>query len=252
MSPWLILDAGLPLQALLLIQGFRASLLRTYRFFYAYIASSLVSSLILIAIHLYAGRHYAAWYWPLQFITLITGYGILLELLNHVLAPYPGAERFARSIGLVAFGAIAVFALVAPRIFPGWSQGTVIEFERDLRSVQAAFICLLLAVVFYYMIPLGKNMKGMVFGYGLYIVTSLMALAARSYAGARFTMVWAVVQPLSYVISLVVWAGALWSYEPNPSPSPGIRLDDDYEALASKVRSRIGTIRSYFGRSLHL
>jgi len=209
----------------------------------------MIASVVLVIALAIDPKLYHESYWPLQFGTLVTGYGILLEILNHVLAPYPGAEKFARFSGLMAFAAILCFALIAPRIFPQQSPGTVIEFERDLRSIQAIFVFVLLAVIFYYGIPIGRNMKGMIMGYGLYVLTSLMSLAVRAYAGASFDRVWDVVQPLSYDGSLAIWLVALWSYCPNPSPDPNISLEEDYEALASKTKSVIGAIRNYLRKA---
>lgn len=249
MRLWLIEFAGIAVQLWLLIRGVQIRQFRRYYFFHTYITSVILASAVLMTVRLRMPYVYYKWYWPLQLATLVTGYGILLEILNHVLAPYPGAERFARISGLVAFGAILCFAMIAPRVIPQLSPGTVIEFERDLRSVQALFIFGLLALIFYYGIPIGKNMKGMVFGYGLYIFTSLVSLALRSFAGASFTTIWSVVQPMTFDVSLVIWLVALWSYCPNPVPSPTIHLEEDYEALVTRTKSVIGHIRTYLGKA---
>jgi len=246
---WLVEGAGIAVELSLLVRALRVRLVPRYYFFYTYITSVMIGSAILMTILLRMPALYQKWYWPLQLATLVTGYGILLEILNHVLAPYPGAERFARISGLVAFGAILCFAMIAPRVIPQLSPGTVIEFERDLRSVQALFIFGLLALIFYYGIPIGKNMKGMVFGYGLYIFTILVSLALRSFAGASFTTIWSVVQPMTFDVSLVIWLVALWSYCPNPVPSPTIHLEEDYEALVTRTKSVIGHIRTYLGKA---
>ena len=251
MSRWLIPAAGEVLQLLLLVRGARAHLVGRYRFFYFYLGSVVLISIIMTAVFAMAPGSllYQRWYWPLQFLTLVTGYGVLLEIMNHVLRPYQGAERFAKFSGVAAFGAIFCFALIAPRIMPHWSPGTVIEFERDLRCVQALFICGLLAVVFYYAIPMGTNMKGMVMGYGLYILTSLMSLAVRAYAGTGFDRVWDIAQPLSFDVSLLIWLVALWSYCPNPVPDHTIHLEEDYEALVARTKSVMGAIRAHIGKA---
>lgn len=250
MFRWLLIPcAGVLLELVLLLRGLRLRPLGRYHFFYAYISCSIFGTIAGIMTRLIAPSSYQRWYWVIQLVTLVFGYGILLEILNHVLAPYPGADRFARISGLTAFGAIFCFALIAPVIMPHWSPGTVIEFERDMRCVQAIFIFGVLAVIFYYGIPIGKNMRGMILGYGLYIFTSLVSLALRSYAGTPFDKVWDVVQPLSFVTSLVIWLIALWSYCPNPAPDPTIRLEEDYEALVSRTKSVIGTIRTYLGKA---
>jgi len=241
---WTIWCAGIVLEAALLLRSFAGRLFSRYPFFYVYIASVLVTTLVLLSPVLYD-----KFYWAMQFATLIIGYGILLELLRHALAPYPGAEKFAMVSGVVAFAAILCFSLIAPLILPQWSKGTTIELERDLRTVQAIFIFLLLWVISYYGIVIGRNIKGMILGYGLYIGTSLLSLAVRAYAGLRFDEVWKVVQPLSYAVSLVVWLVALWSYCPNPVPQTTLRLEEDYQAFAARTRSMVGNMRSYLGRA---
>jgi len=247
MSRWLIMGLGLLLEFSLLGRGLQTRLIKRYYFFYLYVASVIFFTAVMILANWTAPSLYDRWYWPLQLGTLVTGYGILLEIVNHVLAPYPGAERFARFSGLGAFGVILTFALLAPLVAPHWSRGTIIEFERDLRSVQAVFICGVLAVIFYYGIGMGRNMKGMIMGYGLYILTSLMSLAVRSYAGTRFDQIWDVVQPLSFDISLVIWLVALWSYCPNPTSDHMIHLEEDYGALVERTKDVMGAIRAYIG-----
>jgi len=106
----------------------------------------------------------------------------------------------------------------------------------------------LLVVIAYYGIEIGKNMKGIIFGYGLYIVTSLVSLAVRAYAGPSFTEVWRIIQPLSFDVSLVIWMTALWSYHPAPIPESRVRLEAEYEALAAKTRGAMGGMRSELAR----
>jgi hypothetical protein len=242
---WIIWSAGILMEALLLLRAFQARLLGKYSLFYLYSASVLLMALLLV----FPGP-YENWYWQAQFLTLIVGYGILLEILNHVLTPYPGAEKFARISGVVAFGAILCFALVHPLIKSQWSaDGTMVELERDLRTVQAIFLFLLACVISYYGITIGRNMKGMMLGYGLYIATSLVTLAVRAYAGTSFfDEMHKVIQPLSFDISLVVWLAALWAYHPNPVPESGIQLEADYEACVARTRRMMGGMRASLGK----
>lgn len=245
MLSWIIWSTGILMEALLLFRALRARLLGKYSLFYLYSASVLLMAVVLVFPGIY--QH---WYWRTQFLTLIIGYGILLEILNHVLAPYPGAEKFARTSGIVAFGAILCFALVYTPMKSPWSAlGVMVELERDLRTVQAIFLCGLSYVILYYGIAIGRNMKGMMIGYGLYIATSLVSLAVRAYAGTPFfAEMQKLIQPLSFDISLVIWLTALWAYHPNPVQEPGIQLEADYEACVAKTRSVMGGMRSSLGK----
>ncbi len=243
MFPSMIWLAGIVLESLLLFRSLRTRLVVKYPFFYAYSGAVLLMAILLLFPSLYH-----RWYWGTQFFTLILGYGILLEILNHALAPYPGAERFARMAGLAAFGLITCFAVLFPLIRSRWSvASTMHELERDLRTVQAVFIFALLAVISYYRIALGKNMKGMIGGYGLYVGTSLMSLALGSYSARLFGEASRIFRPLTFDISLIIWVVALWTYSRDPAPESGIRLEGDYEALVARTRS---AMRSYLRKTV--
>src|SRR5271170_1537590 len=158
--------AGDALAAAILFRASRARLLGRYPFFYAYIAAVLLAeNLLPIAYYAHSGS-YKDWYWTMNFATLLLGCGILLEIFNHVLGSYPGASRFARTSGCIVFGIVFCYAVVYPSLMAPWTPaGTNIELERDLRAVQAIFLFGLLAVISYYGIKVGKNMKGMTMGY---------------------------------------------------------------------------------------
>lgn len=239
---------GIGLAFCVLLGGYRAKLLFKYPFFYTYAACVFIASILLYFLYhsQLAVASYDNWYWDAEFLTLVAGYGILLEIFNHVLGPYPGAVKFARTTGIVAFGMVVCFAWLYPRLFPQWSAATSIEFERDLRTAQALFLGGLLVVVSYYRITISRNMKGMIAGYGLYIATSLVSLALRSYAGMAFDAFWKITQPVSYDLSLLIWFVALRSYSPTPVADPGVSLDADYQELAARTRS---AVRSYLHKT---
>jgi hypothetical protein len=241
---------GILFDALILFRSFRNAAFAKYPFFFAYIASSLVGNILLLCVrYTIAPESYPEWYWSVQFVTLILGYGIILEILRHVLSPYPGAEKFARMVGISVFVVIFCFAVAYPFILGEWSQaGTEVELERDLRTVQAIFLFGLLGVISYYRIAMGKNMKGMMLAYGLYIATSLVSLAVRSYAYG-FDAAWNIIEPFSYLVSLSIWLTALWSYHPNPVPALAIRLEADYEDLVSRTQTMMGAVRSHFAKA---
>src|ERR1700691_5404305 len=108
-------------ELLVLFRGFRGKTLRRYPFFYAYISCVLFKSICLYFIYASSMDLYRVWYWRTDILTLIAGCGLVLEAVEHVLSPYPGAERFARIAGLATFGVIFAFILNYPWIIPGAS-----------------------------------------------------------------------------------------------------------------------------------
>lgn len=248
LAVWL---AGLVLRFVILFRGLQSKTLGRFPFFYAYALSALAGDLFVYATWTTKQGAYQESYWAAQFLTLMIGCGIVLEIFKHVLSPYPGAEKFATAVALGTFAVIFFFALVYQFVGPDRSalRATTFELERDVRTVQAIFLFCILAVIFYYGIAIGKNLKGMVLGYVLYIGTSLVSLAIRAYAGRPFEAAWSVIQPLSFDLSLTIWLISLWSYHPNPAPDPAIPLEGDYEALAARTRRTLVAMRSHLTRT---
>ena len=225
-------------------------MMRLYSFFYIYIASTTLGIGVSLAAWLIP-RHYAAWYWPVQMITLFLGCGVVLELLRHVLGAYQGARKFANRIAIFSFCAALLLAIgFAP--FARSISGSMVEFERNLRLVQAGLLVSILLLISYYRIPMGKNLRGMIFGYGIYIGASLVTLAEAAYSAPRFRRFWVIIQPGSLLLALVIWLVTLWSFQPSPVPDPAIPVETDYEHLTSRTRSALRTTRSYLERSFRL
>ena len=246
---WLIvLCSGLLLQLGILVQGLREKLLARYSFFYAYVFCTFAATALALVLWRVALASFQRSYWILQFATLLIGCGIILEIFRHVLSPYRGAEKFAMATGLFIFGAVFCFAIVYRLIVPSPGR-TLFELERNVRTVQAVLLFGILVVVSYYNVPLGKNIKGIVAGYGLYIVTSLSTLAIRAYAGPGFNNAWNVIQPVSFDVSLAIWLIALWSYQPNPAPGTTVPLEEDYEMLARRTRRALASMRSHLTKA---
>ena len=221
-----------------------------YPLFYTYLAVFLAVD---IARYIVFASHPSSWtvfYWSTQFVSVLVGYGVILEILKQGLDPYPGAERIGRYLVLGIFA--AVFAFVAFRSATRWHwspAASSAEFERDLRAVQVLVLMAILVVIFYFRIAIGRNLKGIIAGYGLFIGTNVMNLELRSYVGIRFERAWEFVIVYSYLASLIVWAVALWSYEPNPGIDSQPRSGSGYDNLASGTRGALDSIRSNLGKA---
>jgi hypothetical protein len=241
----LIWWVGVFLEALILLRGWRGRTLAKYPFFYLYIASLFLSDGPLYFVYRLNPAIYPQWNWTAGFLNIVLGCGILLEVFRHVLAPYPGAEKLARTAGLVVFGVVFCSATIYLFVFPGTFGSRMVHthLERNFLGIQALFLCGLVGVIRYYGIPMGKNLRGMVLGYGLCVGTTLMSLAIR-YHSRSFTDAWILIQPASYLLSIFIWVAALWRYEPNLVTDSTVQLRPDYDAFVSSTRNAMGAMRS--------
>lgn len=247
----LLWRAGLVVEVLILIRAVRSRMVTRFPYFYAYIFCVCCVSLALYIGYARSHGFYNRWYWPTQFATLVAGCGVILDVVRHAFGFYPGAERVARVACLGIFS--ATFCYVGLKVATRAELtplGVTVELERDLRVIQALLLVTILSIVFYYGIALGRNLVGLIVGFGAYVGVSLMTLAIRAFLGYRFNAVWVGLQSGTYLLSLMVWMAALWSCYPQPAPAERTRFAADYEALAGATREMLSSLRSYFKRTV--
>jgi len=238
------------LEGIILFRSFYGKIASKYPLFYTYLAVVLALDLARYFVYTSHPSSWGMFYWSTQFVSVLVGYAVILEILKQALDPYQGAERFGRYLVLGVFAAVFAFVAYRSAMRSNWSPAaTTVELERDLRAVQVLVLMSILAVVLYYRIAIGRNVKGMILGYGLFIGTNVMNLALRSYVGSGYHPVWEFVKSYSYVASVVVWTVTLWSYQPNPIPELPTRVESDYETLALRTRGMAAAMRSHLGRA---
>jgi len=249
LSIWL---CAILLEVLLLFQGFRKQLVCKYPVFYSYILYVLLQSLVRYFVrHEWPGL-YPTVYWTTQFPAVIVGCVVVFDIFQMVLAEYPGTARLARNVLLFVFAMAVAKALVNVSNGASLFGQTQIELERNLRVVQIVAIFGIAVLSFFYAIPFGKNARGIVVGYGLYLSTSVIQLTWVSHFGERSYRIWLYTQPAIYLFALAVWIASLWSYEPVPAADPHSMLERDYQRLADATLARFRQVRVLFGRSTRL
>jgi hypothetical protein len=250
MSSLLLSLTGVLLEVLVLYRAFRSGCLRAYPLFNAYLGCVLLVDISCDIAYRVSPSTYPAVYWTTLFLTLIVGYGVILEVTRKAFDNYPGVERLSRAVVLGIF--MVVFAYVGLESLGGsnWSpENSFWELERDLRAVQALVLAGALGLIAYYQIQIGRNLKGIILGYGLYTVGSIVSNELRSYGGTPFHVMWRAVQPYTYLVCLFIWTVALWLYQPNPEPEAGLELEADYESLAGRTKEMVVAMRSLLERS---
>lgn len=244
---------ALTLQSSLLLRAFQKHFLKPYRFFYSYLGWAFISSLSLLPFYYLSPKTYAYAYWGSEGVSLIVGCVVVWEAYKVGLARYPGTARMARNV--LPF----LFILTITRIFvkawnsPNWIPAkTTLETELDLRTVQLALLAGLVVLFASYAIPLGRNLKGIVYGYGLFVLTSVIHLALREYLGDGFERPWEYIQPICYLLVLAVWCTTLWSYAPLPEPTTDPHLEADYQSLIAASKRRVQSARNSLRDAMHL
>ena len=240
---------SIALEALLLIRGLQGKLLGRYPFFYAYILFVWLQSLLRFSVYHSRPELYSSVYWITEWLGVLVGCGVVFEVCRVGLAAYPGTARMARN--LLAFVFVMAFTkgLVETWNDPHWwSATTAMELERALRTVQSLAIIALVVLSLFYSIPFGRNLRGILLGYGLFVGTSVIQLTFVTNSGSRFYSFWHHVNPGSYFVVLGLWVVHLWSYAPNPEPKTAVRLEEEYQRIAATTTRRLRAGRGYLAK----
>ena len=241
----------LAVEAALLVRAVTAGFLRKYILFYSYLSWVLALSSVRLIIYLAQPASYRVFYWYTQPLSVLVGCALIWEIYRQALGRYPGAGRMARNL-LLCF-VLMVLSKILVNAWNGsvwWQAETTAELERNMRTVQGILLIALILVLAHYGIPLGRNLKGMILGYGLFISTSVIDLTLRLLLGDSFQKSWQYLQPIFYLVVLTVWGFTLWSYQTVPLPATEPEIEADYQLLAAKTRKRLHQVRTYLTRAI--
>ena len=239
------------LEGLLLIQAIKGGFFRRYPIFYSYLSYVFLESNLRLCIYMFKPGFYPKFYWYTQFLSVFLGYGVIWEIFRQALSQYPGAARMARNV------LSAIFVAVVSKIFlnaltgPVWSPArTTAELERNLRTVQAILLFTIVGLLAYYAIPAGRNLKGMILGYGFFIGARIVNLTVRSHLGDQSQLWWQYVPATTYSATLLIWCSTLWSYQANPQPESEVDVERDYELLAARTTRLLVRMRALLVRAM--
>jgi|SRR5271154_5249588 len=239
------------LELTLLVRGVRGAWSPRYRIFYVYILFVLSQSLLRFAVYHYNYVRYPYVYWPTEFLAILAGCGLTFEIYRKGLAAYPGTARMARNLLAIVFVLAATKALVDASSDPRWWPiATSTDLELALRIVQAGSIGALVVLFLIYKVPFGKNLRGIVLGYGLFLAVSVIQFAFISVQGERYLAFWSYLQSIAYLLVLGIWTSHLWSYQMEPQPETTVRLELQYQRVAAATRQRLREARGYVGKAV--
>lgn len=243
--------ACIALEALLLVRALQGKLLSRYPAFYAYLLFVWMQSLLRFSVYHARPQLYAKVYWMTEWLGVLIGCGVVFEIYRVGLRTYPGTARLARN--LLAFVFLLAFAKAAIQTGNNpawWSSAMATDVELALRVVQALAIVALVVLFLFYSIPFGRNQRGILQGYALFLCESVVWLTFASWGGDKFRAFWSHIHPASYFVVLLVWASHLWSYVPNPEPRTSVRLEEQYQRVAAATSRSLREARGYLTKAV--
>jgi hypothetical protein len=236
------------LEVLLLIRAVSGRLISRYPVFYGYIFFVFSQSILRFLAHRHSDQLYSSVYWTTEFLGFMMGCWVVLEIYRVALAAYPGTAKMARQILAFLFALAVAKAMAALWSDPHLLQLTTpLQVERALRTVQAIAIVALVTLFASYSIPFGRNLRGILLGYGLFIGQRVICLAFIPPQGHHF---WFYAYSASYTVTLSLWLAYLWSYQPSAVALASLQLEQDYQRTAAMTWRRLQAAGGYLRKAV--
>lgn len=248
MAIWL---TAIFLEGVLLYRGLRQGLFPRYPFFFSYIAFVFAAEFMRFYAFRADDRLYFDVYWSTQFLSLVIGSAVFLDLYRVGLRSYPGTARMARATLLIVFAFLLARTLATRSVgIFQWFHQQSEQLELSLRMVQCIALFALVLLCVWYAVSLGKNLRGIVFGYGVFICLIILQLTAVTHFGAYLQTVWSYLQPCSYLVVLSLWLEALWVADENLPAMPNSKGGGDYSVLAASTQELLEQARERLGSAV--
>lgn len=244
---WLL---GPALEIVILVRALVVGWFRKCPFFFGYLASVFFQDIFLLAVYIFKFKYYTPIYWYAEFFSLLLGCAVTWEIFRLVLGPYPGAGRMARNVLL-----FVLIMTLSKGLVGGWNGEvpwavTRVVLERNARAVQAVSLIMLVLLIAYYRVPLGRYAKGIFAGYGIFVATIVLTLTLRHSIGRAFQETWVLIQPVCYAAALGIWCVSLWAEERTPLVESQARIEQDYRSLALLTKKGLLEAREFLGKAM--
>jgi hypothetical protein len=199
----------------ILVRGGKGGFLSKFSFFFSYLTYFLVTGLVGLLILQVAPQYFPTFFWFRFFTLVLAEFALLVEIGDHLFTAYPALRLLGR---VVTFGIASVFLLLY--ILPSFlearsSDMAVLDLVKRSALTKVVIIVVLFAAARYYHISLGRNVGGIALGLTAYLAIHTANFALAEHFGrVAYGPIFSRVGPLSQVVSLMIWAFALWRYEP--------------------------------------
>ena len=215
------------LEGLLLWRLSKHGLASRYPHLTVFVLYRFLGDAILFPINRYRPDWFAVAYWRLEAITLSLQFLVNWEFFRGAFPRRSTLHDIAWKMLLtVELGAVPAIVVLS------WRQASSMHFlylhfspvvEQYFCLAQAILLLTPATVAWYYRVPLGRNLRGLCLGFGIYLlVRSVNFASLQVFRG--FAPYWRLLTPMTFIAMIAVWLWAFWEYAPS---SEQASLDED-------------------------
>ncbi|PYU53196.1 MAG: hypothetical protein DMG48_02895 [Acidobacteria bacterium] len=221
--------SALFLEGLLLWRLSKHGLASRYPHLTVFVLFRFLGDLILFPINRYKPDWFAVAYWRLEAVALSLQFLVIWDFFCGVFPRRSALHDIAwKMLLIVELGILPAVLLL------GWNQASSVHYlYLHLSPVVEQYLCLAQAILlltpatiaWYYHVPLGRNLRGLCLGFGIYVLARSVNVASlQVFRG--FVSYWRLLTPTTFIGMIAVWLWAFWQYA--PSPEQASLGDDQY------------------------
>jgi hypothetical protein len=161
---------------------------------------------------------YFYFYWIMEVVGIILGFVIIYEVFRKIVVRYERVQRvgFALyrwfAVGLLTVGAVTV--AIAPEMNRDALFDGIMTLQVGVRIIQTGLLVFLFAFASYLGLSWRNCSFGVALGFGFLAIVELVLATVRSNVGPEFTPIYAVLKPIAFNITVLVWAAYILQRQP--------------------------------------
>lgn len=189
-----------------------------YPYLTAYVVYDLLCNLALFPTSVYKPNWFATFFWRQEMIALFLRFLLNWEFFRGLFGQWSTLRALTwRALLMVELGVLPTLLMLS------WVQAPMLEglrmhlwpvVEQYVSLAQAFLLLTPAAVASYYRLPLGRNLRGLCMGYGIYLFARSVDFASLQ-AFRGFAPYWQILTPVMFIGMTVVWLWAFWEYAPS-------------------------------------
>ena len=247
-------DLALPFAALVLTTWvgaflWRRRLYREFPFFCAYVALTVVVSLIRFSV---SGDYNTYFYvfWVTEAIYAVAAILALHEAFRKVFFAFYELWWWFRLVfpAVTAFMAFIAIrnAIEHPALQGARFLEVILALARGVNYLEAVLFGVFFGLVLLLGVPWRSYPFGIVEGFGMYALGAMIAFGLRSEIGKKYDVVAKYLPPVAYIVGALIW---LDTFRQPPDPEPVWRDKVTPQQMLEELRSYLRVLKKFFGHN---
>lgn len=240
---------AIALETWLLVHMLWRRLVHRYPYFFAYLTLVWANSFSTWVAYYQQVGAYPWIYWIGELVTVFAGFLIVGEIYRQVFHSFSAIRQIGTWILL--FSALAILGIHALLAVTSDLRldHLFLQLERWIRLTQAGLLAAIVGAAQYYGLRLGRNISGLLIGYGLFVSLTVVNFVFQALGLLDFVQLDRL-YVFTYLLTLGIWGWALWSYAPTPALMPATNVAQECAHLNAQLASALTEIRGSVQKAL--